>query len=119
MNINIKVGDKVIDSYGKQGKIIDYEIGNEFVKIEWETGAISHYLIEELENYYLVGDQVIDNKCSESELLKQLEKIDSQIEKLQKKKRQLKKQFWRLREVMVPDWKEQQQNRKKLTDSED
>lgn len=104
LSVEIKVGDKIITKYGKAGRVV--ALPNE---VEYEDGT--REVISDESNYYLIGNIVIGNKCSEDELNSALYDIDGQIDALKLKKKQLRKQLWRLSEEMVPDWRDRRNNR--------
>lgn len=132
MDIEIKVGDKVIRADGLAGNVtevkyiervgiktpmLDYLLGEVKVKTEtWKeiyatvkyengtTGEIS--VADKSGNYmrfYLIGKTILGNKLAVSELDKQIADTHAQIEELKAKEAQLRKQRWRLETQMNPE----------------
>lgn len=114
--IKFNVGDKVITYDGIQGRIVDICHcpiceGKGFFEpiIELENGKrvdITRYDAKSgCPDYYLIGRQVLGNKIEKEELRNQLAEIED-------RKQLLRKQLWRLDNVMVEDWKEKRLQRK-------
>lgn len=108
MDIEIKLGDKVIRKDGLVGKVrcksrlgivddwlVDYETG--------ENGYIRPALYD---NFYLIGKTVLGNKIDEEELQRQLDEQKIRVQEEQAKYDQLRKQMWYLKNRMVDDWQE-------------
>lgn len=120
--LKVKVGDTVIRKDGLKGKVTLICDCSECKKrgffemdIAWENGRedfISSYQASvNFKDYYLIGHTVLGNKAKEGEIESTIKCVDYQIEELKAKKKQLRKQLWRLREEMVEDWKERRQAR--------
>lgn len=130
----IKVGDTVVRDDGLQGKIKDIEKtpdGRMSLLVGYETSETRNYKIifgekvgndfpniafEDLENrepnhFYRIGNQIIGNKVKPDALY-------AAIEKNRLERRQLSKQLWRLKNQMVPDWKERMAKHKAEADGE-
>lgn len=110
--IKIKVGDTVIRKDGLKGKVVAvYEKDSLGVPavVLFETGERRSYRqFDDILSrfYYLIGHTVIGNKANEEDIEESILDCDIEIEKLKKRKKQLRKQLWRLREEMVEDWRE-------------
>ena len=115
--IKIKVGDKIITKRGLVGKV-EYVCDCEECNargfnepfVVWEDGSADYITVNQFnnnfKNFYLIGHTVIGNKATEEELEEQITDCDIEIEGWKKRKKQLRKQLWRLREEMVEDWRE-------------
>lgn len=116
IKIKFNVGDKVITYDGIQGRIVDIchcqhckDKGFFEPIIEFENGQRTSITLSDVKNgcmaYYLIGKQVLGNKIEKEELQKQLAELED-------RKKLLRKQIWRLDNVMVEDWKERREQRK-------
>lgn len=116
IKIKFNVGDKVITYDGIQGRIVDIchcpiceERGFFEPIIELENGKRVDITVYDAKNgcpdYYLIGRQVLGNKIEKEELQQELAEIEA-------RKKLLRKQLWRLDNVMVEDWKERREQRK-------
>ena len=103
MEIEIKVGDKVIRKDGLVGKVV--EVLDNGVTIIWDNGLIGLDLPPQSE-LYLIGKTVLGNKIDEEELQRQLDEQWDKCEVEQAKYDQLRKQMWYLKNRMVEDWQE-------------
>lgn len=108
--IKFNVGDKVISSMGLQGKIEKVFNGKDYILayIKYEDGK-EEYITEcdktqNFDSFYLIGKNVFGNKIDKEELQKELAEIED-------RKKLLRKQLWRLDNVMVEDWKEKKNDR--------
>lgn len=108
--IKFNVGDKVISFTGLQGKIEKVFNGKDYVLayIKYEDGK-EDYITEcdktqNFDSFYLIGKNVFGNKIEKEELQKELAEIED-------RKKLLRKQLWRLDNVMVEDWKEKKNDR--------
>lgn len=108
--IKFNVGDKVISFTGLQGKIEKVFNGKDYILayIKYEDGK-EEYITEcdktqNFDSFYLIGKNVFGNKVEKEELQKELAKIED-------RKKLLRKQLWRLDNVMVEDWKEKKNDR--------
>lgn len=103
--IKFNVGDKVISFTGLQGKIEKVFNGKDYILayIKYEDGK-EEYITEcdktqNFDSFYLIGKNVFGNKIEKEELQQELAEIED-------RKKLLRKQIWRLDNVMVEDWKE-------------
>lgn len=111
MDIEIKVGDKVIRADGLSGevvKIVQSEYGKYrlFYYAKMENGGTDTIVDDEDGNFsrfYLIGKTIFGNKLALSELDKQIANTHAQIEELKAKEAQLRKQRWRLETQMNPE----------------
>lgn len=103
MEIEIKVGDKVIRKDGLVGKVV--EVLDNGVTIIWDNGLIDLDLPPQSE-LYLIGRTVFGNKIYEEELQRQLDEQWDKCNVEQAKYDQLRKQMWYLKNRMVDDWQE-------------
>lgn len=103
MEIEIKVGDKVIRKDGLVGKVV--EVLDNGVTIIWDNGLIGLDLPPQSE-LYLIGKTVLGNKVDEEELQRQLDEQWDICKVEQAKYDQLRKQMWYLKNRMVDDWQE-------------
>lgn len=103
MEIEIKVGDKIIRKDGLVGKVV--EVLDNGVTIIWDNGLIGLDLPPQSE-LYLIGKTVLGNKIDEEELQRQLDEQWDKCEVEQAKYDQLLKQLWYLKNRMVDDWRE-------------
>lgn len=108
--IKFNVGDKVISFTGLQGKIEKVFNGKDYILayIKYEDGK-EDYITEcdkthNFDSFYLIGKNVFGNKIEKEELQKELAEIED-------RKKLLRKQLWRLDNVMVEDWKEKKNDR--------
>lgn len=108
--IKFNVGDKVISFTGLQGKIEKVFNGKDYILayIKYEDGK-EEYITEcdktqNFDSFYLIGKNVFGNKIDKEELQKELAEIED-------RKKLLRKQLWRLDNVMVEDWKEKKNDR--------
>ena len=108
--IKFNVGDKVISFTGLQGKIEKVFNGKDYILayIKYEDGK-EEYITEcdktqNFDSLYLIGKNVFGNKVEREELQKELAEIED-------RKKLLRKQLWRLDNVMVEDWKEKKNDR--------
>ena len=108
--IKFNVGDKVISFTGLQGKIEKVFNGKDYILayIKYEDGK-EEYITEcdktkNFDSFYLIGKNVFGNKIEKEELQKELAEIED-------RKKLLRKQLWRLDNVMVEDWKEKKNDR--------
>lgn len=108
--IKFNVGDKVISFTGLQGKIEKVFNGKDYILayIKYEDGK-EEYITEcdktqNFDSFYLIGKNVFGNKVEKEELQKELAEIED-------RKKLLRKQLWRLDNVMVEDWKEKKNDR--------
>ncbi len=108
--IKFNVGDKVISFTGLQGKIEKVFNGKDYILayIKYEDGK-EEYITEcdktrNFDSFYLIGKNVFSNKVEKEELQKELAEIED-------RKKLLRKQIWRLDNVMVEDWKEKKNDR--------
>lgn len=104
------VGDKVISFTGLQGKIEKVFNGKDYILayIKYEDGK-EEYITEcdktqNFDSFYLIGKNVFGNKIEKEELQQELAEIED-------RKKLLRKQIWRLDNVMVEDWKEKKNDR--------
>lgn len=109
--IKFNVGDKVISFTGLQGKIEKVFNGKDYILayIKYEDGK-EDYITEcdkthNFDSFYLIGKNVFGNKIEKEELQQELAEIEA-------RKKLLRKQLWRLDNVMVEDWKERREQRK-------
>lgn len=109
--IKFNVGDKVISFTGLQGKIEKVFNGKDYILayIKYENGK-EDYITEcdkthNFDSFYLIGKNVFGNKINKEELRQELADIED-------RKKLLRKQLWRLDNVMVDDWKEKRLQRK-------
>lgn len=133
MDIEIKVGDKVIRADGLAGKVtevtpvkyigittpmLDYMLKD---GIEIKTEAWEHITatikcengdmdkiteddnLRKFARFYLIGKTILGNKLPISDLDNQIADTHAQIEELKAKEAQLRKQRWRLETQMNPD----------------
>ena len=110
MEIEIKVGDKIIRKDGLVGKVV--EVLDNGVTIIWDNGLIGLDLPPQSE-LYLIGRTVFGNKIDEEELQRQLDEQWDKCEVEQAKYDQLRKQLWYLKNCMVEDWQERKAEAKK------
>lgn len=112
MDIEIKVGDKVIRADGLAGKVTEvYKIGVETVfviaSIKYEDGNAGDITLSDkdcnFERFYLIGKTILGNKLPISDLDNQIAATHARIEALKAKEAQLRKQRWRLETQMNPD----------------
>ncbi len=112
MDIEIKVGDKVIRADGLAGNVTGvYKIGidTHFViaTVKYEDGKAGDITLPDkeynFERFYLIGKTILGNKLAVSELDKQIADTHAQIEELKAKEAQLRKQRWRLETQMNPE----------------
>ena len=108
--LKFNVGDKVISFTGLQGKIEKVFNGKGYILayIKYEDGK-EEYITEcdktqNFDSFYLIGKNVFGNKIEKEELHKELAEIED-------RKKLLRKQLWRLDNVMVEDWKEKKNDR--------
>ena len=108
--LKFNVGDKVISFTGLQGKIEKVFNGKDYILayIKYEDGK-EEYITEcdktqNFDSFYLIGKNVFGNKIEKEELQKELAEIED-------RKKLLRKQIWRLDNVMVEDWKEKKNDR--------
>lgn len=108
--IKFNVGDKVISFTGLQGKIEKVFNGKDYILayIKYEDGK-EEYITEcdktqNFDSFYLIGKNVFGNKIEKEELQQELAEIED-------RKKLLRKQIWRLDNVMVEDWKEKKSDR--------
>ena len=108
--LKFNVGDKVISFTGLQGKIEKVFNGKDYILayIKYEDGK-EEYITEcdktqNFDSFYLIGKNVFGNKIEKEELQKELAEIED-------RKKLLRKQLWRLDNVMVEDWKEKKSDR--------
>lgn len=108
--LKFNVGDKVISFTGLQGKIEKVFNGKDYILayIKYEDGK-EEYITEcdktqNFDSFYLIGKNVFGNKVEKEELQKELAEIED-------RKKLLRKQIWRLDNVMVEDWKEKKNDR--------
>jgi hypothetical protein len=108
--LKFNVGDKVISFTGLQGKIEKVFNGKDYILayIKYEDGK-EEYITEcdktqNFDSFYLIGKNVFGNKIEKEELQKELAEIED-------RKKLLRKQLWRLDNVMVEDWKEKKNDR--------
>ena len=108
--IKFNVGDKVISFTGLQGKIEKVFNGKDYILayIKYEDGK-EDYITEcdkthNFDSFYLIGKNVFGNKIEKEELQQELAEIEA-------RKKLLRKQLWRLDNVMVEDWKEKKNDR--------
>lgn len=108
--LKFNVGDKVISFTGLQGKIEKVFNGKDYILayIKYEDGK-EDYITEcdkthNFDSFYLIGKNVFGNKIEKEELQQELAEIEA-------RKKLLRKQLWRLDNVMVEDWKEKKNDR--------
>lgn len=108
--LKFNVGDKVISFTGLQGKIEKVFNGKDYILayIKYEDGK-EEYITEcdktqNFDSFYLIGKNVFGNKIEKEELQQELAEIED-------RKKLLRKQIWRLDNVMVEDWKEKKNDR--------
>lgn len=108
--LKFNVGDKVISFTGLQGKIEKVFNGKDYILayIKYEDGK-EEYITEcdktqNFDSFYLIGKNVFGNKIEKEELQKELAEIED-------RKKLLRKQLWRLDNVMIEDWKEKKNDR--------
>lgn len=121
--IKISVGDTVVKKDGVVGKVTEVvekrtvhtENTYQECKVLYETGATGIILTNGIffrKTFYRIGGTIIGAKITEEQLQEQ---IDYQREKCRKDKErldQLRKQMFRLKEQMRPDWKERAEERR-------
>ena len=110
MDIEIKVGDKVIRADGLAGNVTEvYKIGIEIVIafVKYENDKTGEITVADkngnFKRFYLIGKTIVGNKLAVSELDKQIANTHAQIEELKAKEAQLRKQRWRLETQMTPE----------------
>lgn len=110
MDIEIKVGDKVIRADGLAGNVTEvYKIGIEIVIafVKYENDKTGEITVADkngnFKRFYLIGKTIVGNKLAVSELDKQIANTHAQIEELKAKEAQLRKQRWRLETQMNPE----------------
>lgn len=108
MDIEIKLGDKVIRKDGLVGKVrCKSKIGIvDGWLVDYETGANGHICPALYDDFYLIGHTVLGNKISENLLQLQLDEQKIRVQEEQAKYDQLRKQMWYLKNRMVDDWQE-------------
>ena len=146
MEIEIKVGDKVIRADGLSGKITDVfddrtDEKSPIAKISYENGETAMlYSTDEQNNFkmfYLIGTTILGNKvsvkCIDADILdtkhalstyrktlarikQELIHIQEVVERMEKEDKQLRKQKWRLETQMNGDF--MPQNPKKEEDDD-
>ena len=104
MDIEIKLGDKVIRKDGLVGKVENFYGAVPVVLFEdnssvWITDSNT-------DAFYLIGKTVLGNKIDEEELQRQLDEQKIRVQEEQAKYDQLRKQMWSLKNRMVDDWQE-------------
>lgn len=104
MEIEIKVGDKIIRKDGLVGKVENFYGNIPIVLFEDNTSAWINS--DKLDDYYLIGKTVLGNKIDEEELQRQLDEQWDKCKVEQAKYDQLRKQMWYLKNRMVDDWQE-------------
>lgn len=116
-DIKFNVGDKVISFTGLQGKIEKVFNGKDYILayIKYEDGK-EDYITEcdkthNFDSFYLIGKNVFGNKIEKEELQQELAEIEA-------RKKLLRKQLWRLDNVMVEDWKERREQSKDREEEE-
>ncbi len=102
--IKVKVGDTVIRKDGLKGKVENFF--DKYPVVLFENNTSVWIKEENITDFYLIGHTVLGNKATEEEIESAIKCVDYQIEELKAKKKQLRKQLWRLREEMVEDWRE-------------
>ena len=112
MDVEIKVGDKVIRADGLAGNVTEvYKIGIDtrfiIASVKYEDGKIGDITLSDRDygfrRFYLISKTILGNKLAVSELDKQIADTHAQIEELKAKEAQLRKQRWRLETQMNPE----------------
>lgn len=104
---DIKVGDKVIRADGTAGKVISVQViganpNKNGIVVKYENGRTSNInLLGELSDYYLIGTTILGNKSDYKSIEQQIEENKKKLEQIKSENAQLRKQAWRLRNVMT------------------
>ena len=113
-DINIKVGDKVIQADGLVGKVIRKDpIINDTWEVMFENGEQGVIHETTLNAFYLIGRTVLGNKIADEDLQKILNEQADRVKEEQRKYDQLRKQMWYLKYRMVDDWRERKEQHDK------
>lgn len=104
MDIEIKLGDKVIRKDGLVGKVENF-YGTVPVVL-FEDNSSVWITDSNTDAFYLIGKTVLGNKIDEEELQRQLDEQKIRVQEEQAKYDQLRKQMWYLKNRMVDDWQE-------------
>ena len=107
MDIEIKIGDKVIRKDGLVGKVESFY--DNIPVVLFENNTSSWINSDKINDYYLIGKTVLGNKIDEEELQRQLDEQWNKCKVEQAKYDQLRKQLWYLKNRMVEDWYEKKQ----------
>lgn len=103
----IHVGATVVRADGLQGTITDVDGG--YISVLYENGKTETVKLyadnsdtarkEVSQQYYRIGKVVFGNKVGEKILIEQLKKVNEE-------RKFLRRQLWRMRERMIPNWQE-------------
>lgn len=104
MDIEIKLGDKVIRKDGLVGKVENF-YGTVPVVL-FEDNSSVWITDSNTDHFYLIGKTVLGNKIDEEKLQRQLDEQKIRVQEEQAKYDQLRKQMWYLKNRMVDDWQE-------------
>ena len=107
MDIEIKVGDKVIRKDGLVGKVESFY--DNIPVVLFENNTSSWINSDKINDYYLIGKIVLGNKIDEEELQRQLDEQWCKCKVEQARYDQLRKQLWYLKNRMVENWYEKKQ----------
>ena len=103
----IKCGDKVIRADGTAGKVISVQVtvvnpNENGIVVKYENGRTSNInLLGELSDYYLIGTTILGYKSDYKSIEQQIEANKKKLEQIKSENAQLRKQAWRLRNVMI------------------
>lgn len=112
MDIEIKVGDKVIRADGLAGNVTEvYKIGieNFFViaSVKYENDKTGEITVADkngnFKRFYLIGKTILGNKYLPSDLDNHIAHTHALIEEMKAELAQLRKQRWRLETQMNPE----------------
>lgn len=110
--IKIKIGDTVIRRDGLKGKIVKsipenkFELPNIEAEILYENGRTGYVIKEQFNNFYRIGYNVFGNKDDKEIIEALILDCEERIQAIKKERTQLRKQLWRINDVMVEDWRE-------------
>ena len=118
MDIEIKLGDKVIRKDGLVGKVEEVYSPQNTALIIFDNDSKGYITPNNHIDFYLIGRTVLGNKIDEEELQRQLDEQWDKCKVEQAKYDQLRKQLWYLKNRMVEDWyeKKQQADKEKKED---
>ena len=109
MDIEIKLGDKVIRKDGLVGKVENFYGEEKYAVVLFENNTSAWICGDKLDDYYLIGKTILGNKIDEEELQRQLDEQWDKCKVEQAKYDQLRKQLWYLKNRMVEGWYEKKQ----------